>query len=163
MNTQDLSLMSHSPEQTQEWGQQLAQLLQGGEVITLRGDLGAGKTSFTQGLAKGLGVKRTVNSPTYTIIKEYMGLRHPLYHMDTYRIEDEDEALGLEEYFYSVGISVVEWPDKITSQLPDARLDIYITKVDEQIRAITFKPSEESYYSLVMRFFKELEDETAGD
>src|SRR5699024_12287107 len=85
----------------------LATFAQPGDVITLAGDLGAGKTTFVKGTARGLGVKRTVNSPTFTIIKEYKG-KVPLYHMDVYRLEDSDEDIGISEYFNSEGISVVE-------------------------------------------------------
>ncbi|ARK28629.1 tRNA threonylcarbamoyladenosine biosynthesis protein TsaE [Halalkalibacter krulwichiae] len=123
-----------------ELAMRLAQLVQPGDVITLEGDLGAGKTSFTKGFAKGLGVKRVVNSPTFTIIKEYKG-RIPLYHMDVYRMEDESEDLGLDEYFYGEGVSVVEWPSMISSQLPEDRLMISLFHTGEQSRTIEIQPT----------------------
>ena len=89
-----------------------------GDVIALEGDLGAGKTAFTKGLAKGLGVTRTVNSPTFTIIKEYQG-RLPLYHMDVYRVSESEEDLGFDEYFEGEGVTVVEWAHLIKEQLPE--------------------------------------------
>ncbi|WP_066158552.1 tRNA (adenosine(37)-N6)-threonylcarbamoyltransferase complex ATPase subunit type 1 TsaE [Halalkalibacter krulwichiae] len=134
------SLQTKSPEETMELAMRLAQLVQPGDVITLEGDLGAGKTSFTKGFAKGLGVKRVVNSPTFTIIKEYKG-RIPLYHMDVYRMEDESEDLGLDEYFYGEGVSVVEWPSMISSQLPEDRLMISLFHTGEQSRTIEIQPT----------------------
>lgn len=118
--------------------ERLGQLVQAGDVITLEGDLGAGKTSFTKGLAKGLGVERVVNSPTFTIIKEYKG-RIPLYHMDVYRMEDESEELGLDEYFYGEGVTVIEWASMILSQLPHDRLDISLYHLNETSRKITIQ------------------------
>ena len=105
---------SHSAEDTANFSKHLATLLQPGDVITLEGDLGAGKTAFTKGLALGLGVQRNVNSPTFTIIKEYQGTM-PLYHMDVYRLEDSYEDLGFDEYFEGNGVTVVEWAHLIES------------------------------------------------
>lgn len=118
-----------SVEETQDLARRIAQLLQPGDVITLEGDLGAGKTSFTQGLAQGLGIADVVNSPTFTIIKEYQG-RLPLYHMDVYRVGDEMEDLGYDEYFYGEGVTVIEWASMIESILPPERLAIEILKKD---------------------------------
>ncbi len=130
-------MITQSPDETMKLSEKLGTLVQPGDVITLEGDLGAGKTSFTKGLAKGLGVKRVVNSPTFTIIKEYKG-RLPLYHMDVYRMEDETEDLGLEEYFYGEGVSVIEWPSMISAQLPEDRLVISLFHLAEMSRKITF-------------------------
>ncbi len=134
----DWTIVTESPEETMRIAWNLGQLVQEGDVITLEGDLGAGKTSFTKGLAKGLGVKRVVKSPTFTIIKEYQG-RLPLYHMDVYRMEDEDEDLGLDEYFYGEGVSVIEWPSMIPSQLPKDRLMISLFHLGEMTRKLTFE------------------------
>ena len=95
-------------EETQQLAQRLAQLLEPQHTITLEGDLGAGKTTFTQALAKGLGITRTVNSPTFTIMKQYNG-RLPLNHLDVYRLADSDEDLGWDEIFYGDAVTVVEW------------------------------------------------------
>ncbi|MDT8862395.1 tRNA (adenosine(37)-N6)-threonylcarbamoyltransferase complex ATPase subunit type 1 TsaE [Alkalihalobacillus sp. MEB130] len=133
---EEWNLITESPEETMELANKLGQIVKPGDVITLEGDLGAGKTSFTKGFAKGLGVKRVVNSPTFTIIKEYMG-RIPLYHMDVYRMEDEMEDLGLEEYFYGEGVTVIEWPSMITNQLPEDRLAISLFHLGETSRKIT--------------------------
>ena len=106
----NMKFVSHSVKDTYAFAKKVADKLKGGEVIILRGDLGAGKTTFTKGLAKALGVEETVTSPTFTYVKEYYG-RLPLYHFDMYRVADADEVyeLGLEEYFYKGGVVVVEW------------------------------------------------------
>ncbi len=106
-----MEIICNSIEETQEFAKSLADKMSGGEVILLNGDLGAGKTTFTQGFAKGLGVEKRVTSPTFTIMKEYDG-RLKLYHFDMYRIshEDEVEELGFEDYLFSEeGVSIIEW------------------------------------------------------
>ena len=105
-----MKLLSCSEKDTYAFAKRVADRLKGGEVILLNGDLGAGKTTFTKGLALALGVKETVTSPTFTYVKEYDG-RLPLFHFDMYRVADADEVyeLGLEEYFYRGGVVVVEW------------------------------------------------------
>jgi tRNA threonylcarbamoyladenosine biosynthesis protein TsaE len=145
------TVQSVSVDETLHMARTIAGYLQGGEVITLTGDLGAGKTSFTQGLAKGLGVKRHVNSPTFTLIKEYQGTSLALYHMDVYRLEDEFEELGFDEYFYGNGVCVIEWPQMIESQLPQERLEITIIKTGEEVREIKLKPHGERYERLVTK------------
>jgi len=115
---------SESYEESMNIAEQIAQRLIPGDVITLEGNLGAGKTTFTKGIARGLGVKRAVNSPTFTIIKEYMG-KMPLYHMDAYRL-DEEEDLGFDDFFQSEGVTIIEWASRIQAQLPEKRLDIAI-------------------------------------
>ncbi|RPF57049.1 tRNA (adenosine(37)-N6)-threonylcarbamoyltransferase complex ATPase subunit type 1 TsaE [Aquisalibacillus elongatus] len=132
-------IKTDSEEQTQTVAERLAQYLNPKDVITLDGDLGAGKTTFTKGLAKGLGVKRTVNSPTYTIIKEYKGTV-PFYHMDVYRLEDSDEDIGFDEYFNGDGISVVEWSSFIQEFLPEERLEVTIHKTSESEREFVLNP-----------------------
>lgn len=123
----------HSLKETEELGLRLASLMEPGMLITLTGDLGAGKTTFTKSLGKGLGVKKTINSPTFTILKIYQG-RIPLYHMDAYRLEGISQDLGFEEYYESDGVCVVEWPNFIEDQLPKNRLIIDIHRVDENNR-----------------------------
>src|SRR5699024_12294850 len=93
-----------------------------GSVITLECDLGDSKTTFTKGFAKGLGIKRAVSSPTFTIIKEYLG-NLPLYHMDAYRLEYSEEDIGFEEYFEAEGVSIIEWASFISDFLPEERLE----------------------------------------
>ncbi len=129
----------------------LAGLLQAGDVLTLEGDLGAGKTHFTKGLAAGLGVKTVVNSPTFTIIKEYSG-QLPLYHMDVYRLTEEDEELGLEEYFQGDGVSVVEWAHLMEQQLPKEKLTCSLRHLGEDKRLLVFKAQGERYERLLKEF-----------
>ncbi|AIF42398.1 tRNA (adenosine(37)-N6)-threonylcarbamoyltransferase complex ATPase subunit type 1 TsaE [Virgibacillus sp. SK37] len=130
-------IKASTEEETKHIAEKLAVLLKPGDVITLEGDLGAGKTTFTKGLAEGLGVKRSVSSPTFTIIKEYEG-ELPLYHMDVYRLEYSDEDIGFDEYFNGNGISVVEWASFIEDYLPFERLEINISYIDEQSRELKF-------------------------
>lgn len=120
-----------TPDETKRLARKLALLLRPNDVITLTGDLGAGKTTFTQGFGEGLGVKRIINSPTFTIVKEYQGEK-PLYHIDAYRLEDSEEDIGFDEYFNGHGITVVEWPQFIEPFLPDERLEISIEKTNQE-------------------------------
>lgn len=126
-------IISKNKEDTRKIGYELGKVLKGGEVICLTGDLGAGKTTFTQALAKGLEVDDYVTSPTFTIINEYNG-RLPLYHFDVYRINDIDEMyeLGFEEYFYSNGVTVIEWANIIEDILPKDRIDIEIRRTNKE-------------------------------
>lgn len=108
-----VTLRSASVADTRRLGERLGHHVRGGDVVLLYGDLGAGKTAFTQGIGRGVGVARTINSPTFTLLKEYAG-RLPLYHFDLYRIENADEldTLGFEQYFEGEGVCVVEWADR---------------------------------------------------
>ncbi|HZD60169.1 MAG TPA: tRNA (adenosine(37)-N6)-threonylcarbamoyltransferase complex ATPase subunit type 1 TsaE [Anaerolineae bacterium] len=136
------TVITHSPEETRELARKLAPLLSEGDLINLTGDLGAGKTVFTKGLAEGLEIHIPVTSPTFTLIKEYSG-RLPLYHFDVYRLAspDELEELGADEYFYGDGVSVVEWGDKVEELLPDERLTVKILRlVDDSFRRIEVSP-----------------------
>ncbi|RKQ28323.1 tRNA (adenosine(37)-N6)-threonylcarbamoyltransferase complex ATPase subunit type 1 TsaE [Oceanobacillus halophilus] len=141
-------LVTNNANETALLGEKLASLLEPGDVLTLEGDLGAGKTTFTKGLAKGLGVKRTVNSPTFTIVKEYEG-RLPLYHMDVYRLENSEEDIGFDEYFNSHGISVVEWAKFIEEYLPEERLNININYDEGDSRTIEFSSTSSHFDSVI--------------
>ncbi len=122
---------SGSPGETREIGRELAAKLQAGDVITLSGDLGAGKTVFTKGLAEGLGVQELVTSPTFTILQEYYDGRLPLYHFDAYRIEDPEEMteIGFQDFLESGGVCVIEWAERIEELLPARRIDITIERI----------------------------------
>lgn len=124
-----MKYISNSCEETQKIAADFAKTLKGGDVICMRGGLGAGKTAFTQGLARGLNVKEPVTSPTFTIVNEYEG-RLMLYHFDVYRISDSDEMyeIGYEEYVYGNGVSVIEWPQRIEDILPEKRYEVDISK-----------------------------------
>ncbi|API91634.1 tRNA (adenosine(37)-N6)-threonylcarbamoyltransferase complex ATPase subunit type 1 TsaE [Virgibacillus pantothenticus] len=132
-------ITTNTEDTTIHLGENLAMLLNPGDVVTLEGDLGTGKTTFTKGIAAGLGVKRNVSSPTFTIIKEYEG-EIPFYHMDVYRLENSEEDIGFDEYFNGEGITVVEWPQFIGSFLPEKYLEVKLTAIDEKSRKITFIP-----------------------
>ncbi|MFX3636173.1 MAG: tRNA (adenosine(37)-N6)-threonylcarbamoyltransferase complex ATPase subunit type 1 TsaE [Candidatus Pristimantibacillus sp.] len=107
--------------------QQLAAMAKPGVVLALDGDLGAGKTTFSQSYAKAIGVEGIVNSPTFTIIKEYEGAEMPFYHMDVYRLSlEEADELGLDDYFFGNGVTIIEWASLIDELLPPERLEIYI-------------------------------------
>lgn len=134
----------HSVQETEAIAERLASFLAPPDVILLEGDLGAGKTTFTKALAKALGVTRTVNSPTFTILKQYEG-RHPLNHLDVYRLADSEEDLGWDELFYGDSISVVEWAHLIEDDLPSERLEIWIAHTGEDSRTIVLKPTGTRY------------------
>lgn len=145
-------------KETEKIGYMLGKLLTGGEVICMTGDLGAGKTTMTQSIAKGLEVEDYVTSPTFTIINEYEG-RCPLYHFDVYRINDVDEMydLGYEEYFYSDGVSIIEWADIIKEILPKERLNIEINKNDNiEDREIIIKGTGEKYINIIKLLSEEI-------
>lgn len=150
-----------SPDETKQYGEQLAPLLMAKDVILLDGDLGAGKTTFTKGLAKGLGIKRNIKSPTFTIIREYQDGRLPLYHMDIYRLDDgSGDELGLEEYFNGDGVNVIEWSEFIADELPDDYLKIVFHRDDEKgedFRTISFEPSGKRFEDIVKQIFPQVE------
>ena len=119
-----------SPEETFEVGRKIGEKAYGGMVVTLTGDLGAGKTVFTKGLAAGLGITELVNSPTFTILQIYEGGRYPFYHFDVYRIGDisEMEEIGYEDYFFGEGVCLIEWASLIEELLPERAIRITIEK-----------------------------------
>ncbi|MFC5602595.1 tRNA (adenosine(37)-N6)-threonylcarbamoyltransferase complex ATPase subunit type 1 TsaE [Sporosarcina koreensis] len=130
--------------ETEQIADTLAGLLSPPDVVTLEGDLGAGKTTFTQALARSLGITRTVNSPTFTIIKQYEG-KVPFNHLDVYRLADSDEDLGWDELFYGDAVSVVEWAHLIEDDLPEERLEIRIHHTGETSRKIVLVPIGERF------------------
>ena len=135
------TFISNSPAETESFGRQFAGSVKPGDVLALSGDLGAGKTQFVKGLAAALGAPTTVTSPTFTLIHEYSGGRLPIYHFDFFRIEDRPSAerLGLDDYFFGDGVSVIEWAGRFPDLIPEnARWISFETKSEEQ-RAITTK------------------------
>ncbi|SHH36618.1 tRNA (adenosine(37)-N6)-threonylcarbamoyltransferase complex ATPase subunit type 1 TsaE [Sporanaerobacter acetigenes] len=124
-----MELILKNTKDTEQFGYKLGKILKGGEIICLIGDLGAGKTTMTKSIAKGLDVEEYVTSPTFTLINEYRG-RVPLYHFDVYRLEEVESIydLGFEEYFYSNGVSIIEWANKIKNVLPEDVLTIEINR-----------------------------------
>jgi tRNA threonylcarbamoyladenosine biosynthesis protein TsaE len=133
----ELIKLTHSAQETKQMATILGQSIEQGILITLQGDLGAGKTTFAQGLAKGLGVEKTVNSPTFTISKIYQG-RLNLIHIDAYRLEGLHQDLGFDEFFDPLWVCVVEWPKYIEDILPKERIDIRIERIDEFSRRFHF-------------------------
>lgn len=131
-----MEVTSNSPQETEALGAQLAARLTRGDVVAFTGDLGAGKTAFTRGLARGLGVQGRVTSPTFTIVNEYEGGRLPLFHFDMYRLGSSEELfdIGWEDYLARGGICVVEWSEIIADALEDGviRVDIRRGKTDSQ-------------------------------
>ena len=139
-------------EETKQLAASLGHYLQAGDVLLLEGDLGAEKTTFTKGLAEGLGIKRTIKSPTYTLIREYEDGRLPLYHMDVYRLEETGGSdMGLEEYFEGEGVSVVEWASFIQEDLPKNYLKVTLIPKGELLdeREIKFTPVGERFERLL--------------
>ncbi|MCT1905480.1 tRNA (adenosine(37)-N6)-threonylcarbamoyltransferase complex ATPase subunit type 1 TsaE [Oceanobacillus sojae] len=142
-------MLLRTEKDTQDFAYRLAKELQPNDVLTLEGQLGVGKTTFTKGLAKGLGVKRNISSPTFTIVKEYRG-RLPLYHMDVYRLENSMEDIGFDDYFFADGITVIEWASFIEDFLPKERLDITLRYADnDNQREITLTPFGEHFEQVV--------------
>jgi len=135
-------------------GERLGHLLQKDDVLILTGELGAGKTTFTKGLAKGLDIRQMIKSPTYTLIREYTKGRLPLFHMDMYRIEESGGAseIGLEEYFHREGVVMVEWANFIEEELPMNRLIISIEQTSLTTRTITMTAIGEEYEKWLNQF-----------
>lgn len=144
-------VLMNSREETINLGTKIGRKLQAGDVLVLDGDLGAGKTTFTKGLAVGLQIPDLIKSPTFTIIREYHDGRLPLYHMDAYRLENGGaEDLGLEEYFDSDGVSVVEWAQFVEDELPADFLAIHFRRTDdENKRVLVFEPHGRHFEQLV--------------
>ena len=138
---------TRSAKETYQLGVELGKKAQRGQVFTMVGDLGVGKTVFTQGLAEGLGITEPISSPTFTIVQEYDEGRLPFYHFDVYRIGDisEMDEIGFEDYVYGEGVSLIEWANLIEEILPEKRVDIVIEKALTQgfdYRKITIEGSE---------------------
>jgi tRNA threonylcarbamoyladenosine biosynthesis protein TsaE len=170
-----LDIVSHSTTQTQRLAKRLGELLRGGELILLEGNLGTGKTTFTQGLAQGLHINEVISSPTFTLLKEYPGQLLPpyenqpgqprygmrvgpaLYHFDLYRIDDPEEVLdlGFDEYFYGSGVCVVEWADKAEDALWSVeKLRIRMKVLSETKRGLLFTATGARYCELLRQFQK---------
>ena len=145
---EEFKITMHNEEETIELAQNLESEKFPNMIICLTGDLGSGKTVFAKGFANALGISEVVNSPTFTIIKEYLEGEMPLYHMDVYRIEDTNEELGIEEYFDKGGVTIIEWANIIKDILPEERLDIKFKIVDENTRVIVLNPHGDKYINI---------------
>ncbi|MDD6855966.1 MAG: tRNA (adenosine(37)-N6)-threonylcarbamoyltransferase complex ATPase subunit type 1 TsaE [Candidatus Faecousia sp.] len=133
-----MQFITNAPEETEALGEKLAKLLRPGTVLAYLGDLGAGKTAFTRGLARGLGCRETVTSPTYTIVNEYLGGRLPLFHFDMYRLTSSDDLwdIGWEDYLDRQGVCAVEWSENVPEAMAGA-LTVRIEKLGDSVRRIT--------------------------
>jgi len=144
--------VSSSSEDTMELGIRLGKLLQPGDIVCLDGELGAGKTLLTKGIARGMGVKHPVTSPTYTLINQYSG-EVPLYHFDVYRLEESDELyrIGGEELLYDEGVSVIEWASRVEDILPEERLwiKIFLIPGKDKERLIEIFTTGDRYQSIL--------------
>ena len=168
-----LNIVSHSGTQTQHLAMRLGELLRGGELLLLDGHLGTGKTTFTQGLAQGLGITTTITSPTFTLLKEYPGQVRPvqnepgntvtherspaLYHFDLYRLENPEEIfdLGFEDYFYDpTGVCVVEWAAKADGLWVPEKLRIHISTRSETERTLVVTATGSRYSEILQQFQK---------
>ena len=151
------SIVSNSLKDTKSIGEKLAKLLKPGDNIALIGELGSGKTTFTKGLASGLGVKdpEYVNSPSFVLLKEYEA-RINLYHFDLYRIESlgDIDYIGISEYINGDGITVIEWADKMKALMPAEYLKITIRITGKERRVFNFKPYGKRYYNIISRYIE---------
>ena len=138
-----MEYITNSPEETERVGAALGKILEPGSILAYRGDLGAGKTAFTRGLARGLGYTEPVTSPTYTIVNEYLGGRLPLFHFDMYRLASSDDLwdIGWEDYLERGGVCAVEWSENVDNAMENA---IYVTiyKTGEESRRIVIEGGE---------------------
>ncbi len=148
-----LTLITNSPAQTAAAGEALGRLLHRGDVVLLEGFLGTGKTCFTQGLAKGMGLSAAVTSPTFILVNHYRG-PVPLFHIDLYRISNPVEAddLGLDDYFFDDGVCVVEWPDCAPQAMPPERLHLRFEHAGDLDRRITSAAQGDRYERLLNDF-----------
>lgn len=146
-------ITTHSPAQTRAIGELLGHLLGPGDVVCLQGDLGCGKTCLVQGIGRGLHVEGTINSPTFVFISEHgpAGVGPYLYHVDLYRLDDPVEvlALGLEDYMYGDGVTVIEWADRAKEWMPTDHLWITLTFLGDQDRKLQFQPYGTHYVQVV--------------
>ena len=139
-----MEFMTHSPAETEAVGEKIAKILAPGTVIAYAGDLGAGKTAFTRGLARGLGCTDLVTSPTYTIVNEYLSGHLPLFHFDMYRLASSEDLwdIGWEDYLDRGGVCAVEWSENVADAMEGA-ISVRIEKLDEDCRRITIEGVKE--------------------
>lgn len=145
----EVRLLTHKKEDTALIGKLCATHFSSGDVVLLKGDLGAGKTTFTGGVAKGLGIKEDVISPTFNIMKCYFDGSLPLYHIDAYRLEGQNIEIGLDEYIEGDGVCLIEWPMYIESLIPDEHLDIVIHNLGGDERELIFQSESSNFDGLL--------------
>lgn len=137
-----MTFHTSSPEETRRLGFKLAKQLLPGDVLILRGDMGAGKSEFTRGIARGLGIEGYLPSPSFTILQMYESGQMPLYHFDWYRLESEEELyeLSMDEYLYGNGVAIVEWPSMAEEAVPQTHLELSLQPTGDNHREITLRP-----------------------
>lgn len=153
-NARVLDLISHSATQTQRLGARVGELARPGDLFCLEGDLGSGKTCFTQGIGRGLAIAEVINSPTFILANEHRGGRLTLYHLDVYRMNSAREAqgIGLDDYLASDGVCVIEWAEKIRAVLPSEHLWITFRHLGESKRGILLEANGARYEELLREF-----------
>lgn len=160
LTERSFDIITHSAEQTERVGKRLGRLLEPGNVVCLQGDLGSGKTCLTQGIGLGLNASGTINSPTFVFINEHAPQNDGpyLYHVDLYRIHGSGEALalGVEDYIYGDGVTVIEWSDRAIEIMPPHRLWVTLTYLSESKRSLLFEASGEPYIRLLKALKAEL-------
>lgn len=154
MDRSRVDLVSSSPLETEEFGVSLGQLLRGGELICLEGELGSGKTTLIQGIGRGLGVDRPITSPTFTLVNEYRGENLTFYHVDLYRVESLKEiiASGLDDLFFGEGVCAIEWAEKAREIVPRERLWVTLRHRGERRRLIFLEAQGSIYEKIVGSF-----------
>ena len=154
LTERSFDIITHSAKQTHRLGERLGRLLQPGDVVCLQGSLGSGKTCLTQGIGAGLGVSSTVRSPTFVLIREHApdGDKPCLYHVDLYRIKEASDtlSLGLEEYLFGDGVTVIEWAERAMEIMPKMRLWVTLTHLDYTKRSLVFEASGERHMEVLL-------------
>ena len=148
-------MYSHNEDELMNYGYLLGQVFQAQDVLVLTGDLGAGKTTFTKGIARGLGISQMIKSPTYTIVREYEG-RLPLYHLDVYRIGQDPDSIDLDDFLFGEGVTVIEWGELLGDSLPDDYLKLNILKKEDG-RELVFEAHGGRSHSLLESFTEKVE------
>lgn len=148
-------MYSHNEDELMNYGYQLGQVFQAQDVLVLTGDLGAGKTTFTKGIARGLGISQMIKSPTYTIVREYEG-RLPLYHLDVYRIGQDPDSIDLDDFLFGEGVTVIEWGELLGDSLPDDYLKLTVLKKEDG-RELVFEAHGSRSRALLESFTEKVE------
>lgn len=163
---QSFEVISHSPKQTFRIGERLGSLLQAGDVVCLGGELGSGKTCLTQGIGSGLHVSGKISSPSFVFIREHGPLANgpPLYHVDLYRMQDYRDALalGLEDYVYDDGVTVIEWPERALEIMPDERMWVRLAYLDYGKRSLVFGALGERHTDVLLSLKKKITGDKAA-
>lgn len=144
----NFKITCRSEEETMEVAENIESEKFPGMVICLDGELGSGKTVFVKGFAKALGINEVITSPTFSLVKEYLNGEMPLYHMDVYRLDDNNKDFGFNDYLNMNGVCIIEWPEMIQDMLPEERLDVKIKVLDEDTRVLIFTPHGKKYEDL---------------